>query len=414
MVAELSTSARVGPEIDLLLEWVRPRAERLARETATAICEQIPDYRDRDDPSLRTEVEAHCRQVVSAFLVSATERRDPTPADFASTSRHAVLRIDRGIGLPAFLHGFRLGQIHLWDCVLEAVESDPATKDAALFLAGILMRVVETGSTTAAEAYVEAQRFDLADHARLTRDLLDDLLEGRPPTMKRRQEMLADVGLGLDTPLVVAVGSFSVPGDDTGTQADRAMLRTALNNPGRGLTVARHDEVVSVLPVDHDEDRVLARVRAAVARLGGQGIFPTVGISSVHASLLEIPSAHEEACLARRSLRGRTGVQSLTGMSTLDYLVQTHDRTARRLVPAAVRDFVAEDLAAGGTFVSTLRQYVACDLNARTTATALHVHANTVYYRLERISERTGCDVRRVESIIELLVAVGVVAGSPD
>ena len=101
-------------------------------------------------------------------------------------------------------------------------------------------------------------------------------------------------------------------------------------------------------------------------------------------------------------------------MFTLDYLVQTHDRTARRLVRPEVRAFVQEDLAAGGTFVETLRQYVACDLNAKLAAMALHVHANTVYYRLERIAERTGCDVRRVEELIDLLLAVSLVAGSSD
>ena len=61
-------------------------------------------------------------------------------------------------------------------------------------------------------------------------------------------------------------------------------------------------------------------------------------------------------------------VQSLSRMSTLDYLVQTHDRTARRLVRPQVRAFVQEDLAAGGTFVETLRRYVACDLNAKLAA----------------------------------------------
>jgi DNA-binding PucR family transcriptional regulator len=39
----------------------------------------------------------------------------------------------------------------------------------------------------------------------------------------------------------------------------------------------------------------------------------------------------------------------------------------------------------------------------------LHVHANTVYYRLDRIAERTGCDVRRVEDLIDLLLAVRLI-----
>lgn len=71
--------------------------------------------------------------------------------------------------------------------------------------------------------------------------------------------------------------------------------------------------------------------------------------------------------------------------------------------------FVEEDLATGGILVDTLSTYVSHDLNAKLTAMHLHVHANTVYYRLDRIAERTGCDVRRVEDLIDLLLAVRLV-----
>lgn len=402
-------------EVDVLVRSVRGRADELAVSATHSIWEQIESYSSLQDAVLRSDVEAHCRQIFLSFLGTVDERRHPVRSDFPWTARHALHRVDLGISLSDFMKAFRIGQIALWEGVLDGVGEHPATKDAALRLVGELMRAVEVASTAAAEAFVEAQQFSVADQTRLARDLLDDLLEGRPPTIRRRQEMLTDVGLAEDSTLLVAVGSYAVPGDETGARAGQAMLRTALNNPGRGLTAVRHDEVVAVLPVDPgEEERTLGRLRGSVARLAGHGVFPCVGVSAVQGGLADVPAAYEEACLARRSLRGRTGLQSLAQMSTLDYLVQTHDRTARRLVRPAVRDFVAEDLAAGGTYVATLRQYVACDLNAKLAAMQLHVHANTVYYRLERIAERTGCDVRRVESVIDLLIAVSIVTGSSD
>jgi len=36
----------------------------------------------------------------------------------------------------------------------------------------------------------------------------------------------------------------------------------------------------------------------------------------------------------------------------------------------------------------------------------LHLHVNTAYYRLERIAERTGLDLRKLPEVIDLLVAV--------
>ena len=395
--------------VDLLADWVRGRVDELAEEATSSIWEQVDVYSTLEDRSLRSEVQSHCRQVFGAFLSSVEDRRDPERGDFPWTGRHAMRRVDLGVALPDFMKAFRIGQIELWDGILDGVAHHPETKDAALTIVGQVMRTIEVGSTAAAEAST-AQ-----GSASLARDLLDDLLEGRPPAVQPRVQMLADVGISEAGPLVVVAGSFSVQGDAASGRTSQTMLRSALNNPGRGLVVVRHDEVVAVMPVEPSgEERLLARIRAGVASLAGRGVFPSVGVSSVREGFLDVPEAYEEARVARRSLRGRTGVQSLSSMSTLDYLVQTHDRTARRLVRPEVRAFVQEDLAAGGTFVETLRQYVACDLNAKLAAMALHVHANTVYYRLERIAERTGCDVRRVEELIDLLLAVSLVAGSSD
>ena len=397
-----------------LAGWVRVRADELAQVATESIWDEIDAYSVHEDRSLRAEVQGHCRQVFGAFLETMGDRREPGPGDFPWTGRHAMRRVDLGIALADFMKAFRIGQIALWDGVLDGVEEHPETKDAALMMVGQVMRTIEVGSTAAAQAYLEAQQFQLADSARLARDLLEDLLLGRPPTVRPRLEMLADVGISEGAPLAVVVASLTLPsGSAPPDRTTYGLLRSALNNPGRGLVVVRHDEVVALVPVDvGGEDRMLARVRGGVAALAGSGVFPRVGVSSVHPGFLDIPEAYEEARLAQRSLRGRAGVQSLAHMSTLDYLVQTHDRTARRLVRPQVRAFVQEDLAAGGTFVETLRTYVRCDLNSKLTAMEMHVHANTIYYRLERIAERTGCDVRRVEELIDLLLAVSVVAGS--
>ena len=59
--------------------------------------------------------------------------------------------------------------------------------------------------------------------------------------------------------------------------------------------------------------------------------------------------------------------------------------------------------------IATLREYVACDLNARRAADRLHIHVNTAHYRLGRIAERTGSDLRRVSDLIEILIAARLV-----
>jgi DNA-binding PucR family transcriptional regulator len=71
-----------------------------------------------------------------------------------------------------------------------------------------------------------------------------------------------------------------------------------------------------------------------------------------------------------------------------------------------VSRFVAEDVADGGVLTATLLEYVNSDFNAKLTAERLYVHPNTARYRLGRIEERTGCDLRRVADVMDLLIAV--------
>lgn len=98
-------------------------------------------------------------------------------------------------------------------------------------------------------------------------------------------------------------------------------------------------------------------------------------------------------------------------VSTIEYMVLREDRTARRLIRPELRSFVEEDLARDGVLVQTLLEYANADLNAKIAAQRLHVHVNTAYYRLERISERTGCDLRSFADLEELLIAIRLLGG---
>ena len=54
----------------------------------------------------------------------------------------------------------------------------------------------------------------------------------------------------------------------------------------------------------------------------------------------------------------------------------------------------------------TLVLYLNHDLNRRKTSTLLHIHPNTVDYRLRRITELTGVDATQPSGIQRLVVAL--------
>jgi sugar diacid utilization regulator len=104
---------------------------------------------------------------------------------------------------------------------------------------------------------------------------------------------------------------------------------------------------------------------------------------------------------------------SLSELSAFDYLTRRGDATARRLVSPAVWRFVEEDAAAGGALTTTLLEYAAADLNAKVAAQRLYIHVNTAHHRLARIAEKTGCDLRRLADVQEILIAIRLAADRP-
>lgn len=62
---------------------------------------------------------------------------------------------------------------------------------------------------------------------------------------------------------------------------------------------------------------------------------------------------------------------------------------------------------------SQIHQARYLDIGSYTAAQRLHLHVNTACYRLERIAERTGYDLRRLTDVVELLIAVRLLGAAP-
>jgi DNA-binding PucR family transcriptional regulator len=181
------------------------------------------------------------------------------------------------------------------------------------------------------------------------------------------------------------------------------------------LAVVRQDEIVVVVATDGADVRELrARLDDALARLAGAGLPLVVGISTVVGGVGQILDAYREATLVRVTRDSQPGVASLAGMSAFEYLTLRPDPTAHRLIAPAIHEFVAQDAEEGAPLVATLRAYVACDLNVRKAAEQLHIHVNTAHYRLARIAERSGCDLRRIEDLMEVLIAARLADAEAD
>jgi len=380
----------------------------LVADATEAIWNQVAAYSASTDGALRDDVAAHVESIFSVFLTGLAEGRQARRGDFAVTRDQATRRLAQGISLADFLQAFHIGQLTLWQGVLNAAQDDEQAREAALHLVERIMVVIELGSTVAGEAYVEAQQHQLAERDRLRRDLVEDLLAYRTTFAGQKRSLLQVAGLGPQTRLLVA-SAAPTGGGPAPNNLPAAASAIAGAGRGSGLAALRQDEIVGVMPLPHGGANAvvsgLQRVRADHGALA-------IGVSTVHTGLHEVPEAYAEAQAAREALGSSDGVVALPLLSAFDYLVLAETRTAQRLIRPEVRRFIAEDAAVGGALITTLMEYAASDLNAKIAAQRLHLHVNTAYYRLERIAERTGYDLRRLTDVVELLIAIRLLSGS--
>jgi sugar diacid utilization regulator len=406
-----ATATTASPGVMRLVDGFRARMDEILDESLEGMRKEIPSYGTADAAmlaSIREHVELH----FEAFLQSLAEDRMVTREELLFIRPAATYRARGGVPLADFMHAFRIGQREIWRA-LAASATDEETREAALGSVEQVIEYVNLTSTHAAEVYAEVEALLEAQGERVRRDLLSDLLEGRPPESGPRLDAAREAGLEAGTAILVITAVARAPlADEHALRSAASAIARACGSAVAPLTVVRRDEIVIVAPGGgRDAAALNEALGSSQSKLAESGVLLAIGLSTVHDGLDRFPAAYREACAARDRLGPEGGVVALPTLSAFDYLTQVGGDTARRLLPAQVREFVEQDLAEGGALADTLLAYVAADLNATAASEQLHVHVNTTHYRLGKIAERTGCDLRRVSDVLDLVIAVRLERG---
>ncbi|MEU9792191.1 PucR family transcriptional regulator ligand-binding domain-containing protein [Streptomyces sparsogenes] len=157
-------------------------------------------------------------------------------------------------------------------------------------------------------------------------------------------------------------------------------------------------------------DALLAAVREPLSRgLDGDGRL-TLGVSATVQSAEGLRGALEEARHARRVAAARpgrvcaAGHQELASHVLLLPFVPDDVRrafTARLLDP--LRDY---DRRHRAELIPTLEAFLDCDGSWTRCAARLHLHVNTLRYRVGRIEQLTGRDLARLEDTVDFFLAL--------
>ena len=374
---------RLYPAVEALLGRVAERQAEIAGDMLATLRREVSLYSLAEGDELAL-LDSHCHWHVEAFLEVVRTGRVPKGRSVEFVRQVAERGARDGRELEILLRAYRTNARTLTHWVGElASASSPEGLRAALAVIRMVMEYTDSVSGTLAEAYLHENQRLLAESGSLQRDLLEDLLAGRSGGSLETRAGAA--GLEPGAQLQVAV----VAASDIGRAAEAVGHQLGMARVG-GLRVVRHDELVIIAPAAAPLGRLLGRasVREPLA----------AGISLPLAVLEEIPRAHREARRAL-ALAPAGGVLRLADLTLLDYLLAGADDTARRLAPEGIDRL-------DGPLRETLLAYASCDLNVGATARRLHLHPNTVHYRLRRLERLTGKDVRSLSDVIDLFAGV--------
>jgi sugar diacid utilization regulator len=385
-------------------------AERLSRrldevtdQMVERMVEQVPAYR-RMPPDGIADVQALAARntrVLSGALRSGSHLdRD----ELRYVAEHVRERVRRGVSLEEMLHAYRVAISAFWEATIAEAVTLGFSRDASLELARRTSELTDDLTTHAAETYVrEVSRLRaLSDQA--ARDLLELLLQGEVDA-EALATHLAAPGLDAAESVVVVVArvarSERSESDALEAAAD-AITRALATGHASPLVAIRTGVVVAVAPADGGES-IADRLAGVHATLREHGTELFCGLSTRRSSLARVPAAFDQAVLAVSRASSTQPVVSLAELPVVQNLLLGATATMRALLISMAEeiDFEGRETAAG--MRATLRAYADAGMNLTRAAEALHVHPNTLRYRLGRIRERSGRDPYDFNQLVDLL-----------
>jgi hypothetical protein len=366
-----------------LVRRVERLADTVAQRMVDAFAVELPAYRDLAAGSgLGDEAEARvlelCRQNLRLFLDTVESGELPPPDAFAPLRSSAAARAAEGVPLEQLLAAYHVGARVGWEAMRGAAHADE--HEELLDAGGLVILYTDAVSRVVSVAYLEERLRQEAEAHAAEWALVDAFLAGRPTT-----EAAARAGRMLAGAYAVLLLEVAVPRDRL-RAFEAAIAEQAGPQSLWRLTAAGANVLVPVDP--EDAPAWVAGADAVVETLAEVAGAPLVATVAWGEGPDGVARAGDEAV---QVLRLASGLGRPQGLYRLDDVLLEAALGGTAAGPAARLAAILAPLESGGPeLLATLEAYVAHDADRRRAAAALHVHPNTLDYRLRRIADLTG------------------------
>jgi PucR family transcriptional regulator, purine catabolism regulatory protein len=342
---------------------------------------------------------------INGVLQSLVERTGRSVACYSVSGRLRAQQMHEG-ARPVFeiLRPEASGELHILG---QQVYVEQIGDTGWLALAGTEL---DQGDRLAARQGAAALALELAKEqavkdaeARVRGDLVRTILSGTPVDAESINNQAAELGYQLDKPHVAVV--IAPTNGDSPASLQPLVERILQQRKIIAPVLAREDSMLVFVPL------VGSTTAHTILDALQQTQPVTAGLSSVAANATQWSRALDEAEQALALGRQLFGNKSVTAFADLGiYRLLLAQRDSPEL-GRFYRDTLGPLLDHGSSsadLIDTLEGYFLARGNVSRAATLLHVHRNTLIYRLQRISEIAGIDWERAEDQLALQIALKV------
>lgn len=353
---------------------------RVVDAVVAAVHAQVPVYAALDDSRL-PEVRAIAAWGVDRLLRLWATGGTLEPADLRRFRGIAAARAADGRPVQAVLRAYRVAATVLTDEV--TARATGLTAADGLALARVLLTALDTLSEEMATAYAVTTEDLAGDRDRALRLLLDDLIAGRHASEGALTDRSARLGVHLPEPYCLLVAEPAAGGAPDISYEAAAGLLGALGDCGVALSTVRGSRAVLLFPAV-----AAGRVPAVLHERGwrgcaitGEGLDRVAVAHRLAADALDTAPAH-----AHRPGRLLTDADAHVLALLAGHPAAAPEHIAR-LVLGPLTDPEQRHL------LEALTAYIDAG-SATAAARALHLHPQSLRYRLRRVHVLTSRDPR--------------------
>ncbi|MEU9171676.1 helix-turn-helix domain-containing protein [Streptomyces sp. NPDC048420] len=388
-VPEGLDAAAVPPD---LAELLRAQLEEVADQVEEEVRREVPEYARPADGTYREHLRAGVVQALTLFVDHIADPRgqgDAITATYYELGRGEALE---GRSLDALQSALRVGGLHAWRLMGRTAEQLGLDSAVVTALGELAFRTVHEVAEAAAAGYSEARSHNTDELERRRRRLLDLLLGEGPVALAAVQDLAH--GARWPVPGQVAVVALAATPDQREEDWPLAAAGALVDMESRPPRM--------LMPDPEGSGRFAGRAFALALRGRPAAIGPTVPLAEAAQSLRWATRA---LGLMGRGILPRQGVvRCAEHLSTL--LLHSDEPMLDQLRARALAPLETVSEGQRERLAETLLAWLLSGSNVPDVATRLHVHPQTVRYRLRQLEKVFGESLHDPGARLDLILAL--------